>query len=233
MLFRSSRLSAAYVQECLRRETGKDVVRYVVRGWIQLIHGLEQRARELDVTIETRCKVTTVPPPPVVIATPAGAAARLLDEPTLRREGTRVALFDLGLSGCLTAPPSLFDLDGPLYFARYTAFDPSLAPPGEDLVQVVCSCRPAESFTAALSRIRAFLDVVLPRWRDHIRWSRTLLLRGATGVLDLPESSFADRPAIIRGPGIFCAGDYVFAPGLLAEVSFASGLISGAAAGGS
>lgn len=42
------------------------------------------------------------------------------------------------------------------------------------------------------------------------------------GAVDLPGTTWHDRPAIDRGNGIFLAGDQVAVPGLLSEVAFAS-----------
>ena len=47
-------------------------------------------------------------------------------------------------------------------------------------------------------------------------------MKGLTGAIDLPGTTWRDRPAIDRGNGIFLAGDQVAAPGLLSEVAFAS-----------
>ena len=44
------------------------------------------------------------------------------------------------------------------------------------------------------------------------------------GALDLPGTTWRDRPAIDRGNGVFLAGDMVAAPGLLGEVSVNSAL---------
>jgi len=54
-------------------------------------------------------------------------------------------------------------------------------------------------------------------------------MNNPTGALDLPGTTWRDRPAIDRGKGIFLAGDQVAALGLLSEVAFASA--SRAAAG--
>ena len=40
-----------------------------------------------------------------------------------------------------------------------------------------------------------------------------------SGALDMPGTTWRDRPAVDRGDGVFLAGDMVAAPGLLAEVS--------------
>ena len=47
-------------------------------------------------------------------------------------------------------------------------------------------------------------------------------MNGRTGALDLPGTTWRDRPAIDRGDGVFLCGDQVAAPGCLAEVAFAS-----------
>ena len=48
-------------------------------------------------------------------------------------------------------------------------------------------------------------------------------MEGRTGPLDHPGKTWRDRPAVDRGDGVFLAGDMVAAPGLLSEVSWASG----------
>ena len=42
--------------------------------------------------------------------------------------------------------------------------------------------------------------------------------------MDLPGTTWRDRPAVDRGDGVFLAGDQVAAPGVLSEVAFASGI---------
>ena len=44
----------------------------------------------------------------------------------------------------------------------------------------------------------------------------------ASGAVDLPGTTWRDRPAVEHGPGIWLVGDEVAAPGLLSEVSVAS-----------
>ncbi len=48
-----------------------------------------------------------------------------------------------------------------------------------------------------------------------------------SGALDMPGTSWRDRPAVDRGDGVFLAGDMVAAPGLLAEVAWASAIEAG------
>jgi hypothetical protein len=45
-----------------------------------------------------------------------------------------------------------------------------------------------------------------------------------SGALDMPGTTWRDRPAVDRGDGVFLAGDMVAAPGLLSEVSWASAI---------
>jgi hypothetical protein len=61
-------------------------------------------------------------------------------------------------------------------------------------------------------------------------WRRRMEMNNLTGAVDLPGTTWRDRPAIDRGNGIFLAGDQVAAPGLLSEVAFASGLRAAAGA---
>lgn len=226
----AGRLSAAFVHERVRRSVQADVVRYVIGGWQALVSRLADAARDLGVTIDERHAATSLPPAPVVIATSPAAAARLLAWPRLEAELTRVALFDLALDDVTRLPSGLLDVDERLYLARYTAFDASLAPPGEELIQIACACRPDERSAEVHARIDALLDSLAPGWRDHVRWARRSLLRGATGAVDPPGRTWGDRPSIKQDDGIYCAGDYVAAPGLLSEVAFSSGREAGAAA---
>jgi hypothetical protein len=45
-------------------------------------------------------------------------------------------------------------------------------------------------------------------------------MEGRHGALDLPGTTWRDRPTVDRGEGTFLAGDMVAAPGLLSEVAF-------------
>jgi phytoene dehydrogenase-like protein len=225
-------LSAAFVHERVRRVLQPDVVRYVVGGWQALVSRLADAARELGVRIEKRHPVVALPSPPVVVATSPAAAARLLGKPRHAVAGTRVALLDLALEDGIQLPSGVFDFDERLYLARYTAFDSSLAPGGVELIQIACGCRAGERSADVHARISGVLDSLSPEWRDHVRWSRKSLQRAATGAVDQPGRSWRDRPAIQLRNGVYRAGDYVAAPGLLGEVSFRSGREAGASAAG-
>ena len=73
-------------------------------------------------------------------------------------------------------------------------------------------------------------EVVGEGWRSRVTWRRRQLMDGRSGALDLPGTTWCDRPAIDRGDGVFLCGDQVAAPGCLAEVSFASAIEAGTGA---
>lgn len=225
----AGRLSAAFVHERIRRVLQPDIVRYVVGGWQALVGRLADRATSLGVEIETRHKVTVLPAPPVVVAIAPAAARRLLGDPPVSAQ-PRVVLYDLAFTHEIALPSGLLDVDERLYLARYTAFDRSLAPRSEELVQICCGCRRDERLADTQARIERVLDSIAPAWRGQLRWSRRLLLAGASGAVDLPGHTWRDRPPVTHGDGIFRAGDYVAAPGLFSEVSFTSGRQAGQAA---
>lgn len=220
----SGRLSAAFVWERL-----VDVympvpprVRYIVGGWTALVGRLVTRAEELGVSIAVDSPVTEMPAPPVIVATELDAARRLLGDEALQADGTRTALLDLGLRRRRGDPEVIFDFDGHTFVERFSAYDHSLAPPGHELVQAHAGIRPAESADAAILRIESALDAGFAGWRERVSWRRRQVMESRTGALDLPGSTWRDRPAVNRGEGIFLSGDMVAAPGVLSQVSVAS-----------
>ena len=82
--------------------------------------------------------------------------------------------------------------------------------------------RPGESADQAGLRLGALLDASLADWRERETWRRRQVMDARSGALDMPGKTWRDRPAVDRGDGVFLAGDMVAAPGLLAEVSWAS-----------
>jgi hypothetical protein len=87
--------------------------------------------------------------------------------------------------------------------------------------------RPQETAEQAGARLERFLDLSLEEWRARETWRRRQVMDARSGALDLPGVTWRDRPAIDRGDGVFLVGDMVAAPGLLAEVSFASAVEAG------
>jgi hypothetical protein len=154
----------------------------------------------------------------------------LLDDPTLRYPSGRTICVDLALSHRRGDPWVVSDLDEAGWVERFSAADPTLAPDGEELIQAQMPIRPDESADAAHVRLERLLDGSLEGWRDRVTWRRRQVMDGRSGALDLPGTTWRDRPAIDRGGGILLAGDMVAAPGLLSEVAWASGLQAARAA---
>ncbi|MEQ7126969.1 NAD(P)-binding protein [Actinopolymorpha sp. B11F2] len=219
------RLSAAFVWERFLRVTrpGYPSPRYVVGGWRAAVDRLAARARELGVRIETGARVDVLPTStPVIVATSLDAARHLLRDDTLRWESGRTAMLDLGVRRHKGDALVVFDLDEAGFFERFTGPDPTLAPRDHSLVQAQMPLRVGESKASGLARLEVLVDLALPGWRERTTWRREAVAAGRTGALDLPGTSWRDRPAIDRGHGVYLVGDQVAAPGLLSEVTLAS-----------
>jgi phytoene dehydrogenase-like protein len=217
------RLSAAFCVERARRAFKiPPSARFPIGGWTSLVDVLATRAREIGVQIALNSPVDELPPPPVIVATDLRAARRLLGDDSLHWTGTRTVLLDLGVVAHRRDPYIVSDLDEAGWIERFTAQDPSLAPEGHSLFQAQLGARDDEDLDAALVRIERFFDESVAGWRDREVWRRRQLVTDSSGAIDLPGTTWRDRPAVDRGDGVFLAGDMVAAPGLLAEVSWAS-----------
>ncbi len=219
-------LSAAFVWPRTVRTllTPPPAARYVIGGWNMLIASLEARARELGVGIELGRGVDSPPEPPVIIATELSDARKLLGQDSLRWTSGHTVCLDLGLSHRRGDPFVVSDMDEAGWIERYTAPDSSLAPDGEQLIQAQMPVRPGETPEGACARLEALLDASLAGWRERETWRRRQVMDGRSGALDMPGTSWRERPAIDRGDGVFLVGDMVAAPGLLSEVSWASAI---------
>lgn len=204
--------------------------RYVIGGWSALVDALAGRARRLGVEVETGHRVEALPAGPTIVATELRQAADLLGDPALSWPGGHTVCLDLGLRRRRGDPFVVSDLDEAGWIERFSAPDPSVAPPGEDLIQAQMPVRPGEGAEAAATRLEKLLDLSLPGWRERETWRRRQAMEGRSGALDPPGSSWRDRPAIDRGDGVFLAGDMTAAPGLLSEVSLNSALEAAALA---
>lgn len=131
---------------------------------------------------------------------------------------------DLGLTHRPGDPWVVSDLDEAGWIERFTVTDPTLAPDREELVQTQMPIRPEETHDRAQGRLERLLDQALQGWRERVTWRRRQVMDGRTGALDLPGTTWRERPAIDRGDGVLLAGDMVAAPGLLSEVAWASGV---------
>jgi hypothetical protein len=219
-------LSAAFVWSRTQRLllSPRPAARFIIGGWTPLVEALERRARELGVQIVCGERVDALPDPPVIVALELCDARRLLKDDSLRWPSGRTVCLDLGLRDQRGDPWVVSDLESAGWIERYTAQDPSLAPTGETLVQGQMPMAPGESADAAGARLETLFDASFEGWRERVTWRRRQVMDGRSGALDLPGSTWRDRPAIDRGEGVFLCGDQVAADGCLCEVSFASAI---------
>jgi hypothetical protein len=82
--------------------------------------------------------------------------------------------------------------------------------------------RPGEGLAGAEVRIERILDAAFVGWRDRVEWRRRASVVESTGAIDLPGSTWRDRTPLAHPSGVSLVGDWVAAPGHLAEVSCAS-----------
>ncbi|MFB8775039.1 NAD(P)-binding protein [Streptomyces broussonetiae] len=220
-------LSAAFVQERLRRATKLPPEAHYPRGgWGSVIDRMAARAWNLGVRVETLSRVDSLPAGggPVIVATSLDAARRLLRDDGLTWPSGRTALVDIAVRTRRGDAFAVYDLDAPGWLERFTAQDRTLAPAGEQLIQGQVPVAPHESRADGVARAEQLLDLAFEGWRERVTWRGEALANGRTGAVDLPGTSWRDRPAVDRGDGVYLAGDQVAAPGVLSEVSFNSAL---------
>jgi hypothetical protein len=185
------------------------------------------RAWNLGVRMETLSRVDTLPADrrgPVIVATSLDAARRILGDSSLTWTSGRTTLVDLAVRTRRGDAFAVSDLDSPGWLERFTAQDRSLAPAGEQLIQGQVPVAPHETKADGVARAEQLLDLAFEGWRERVVWRRASVANGRTGAVDLPGTSWRDRPAVDRGDGVYLAGDQVAAPGVLSEVSFNSAL---------
>ena len=222
-------LSAAFVWERSERLllTARPPARFPVGGWSALVDRLARHARSLGVAIVTGERVDALPEPPVIVALELRDARRLLGDDSLEWLSGRTLTLDLGLRSRSGDPWVVSDLESAGWLERYSGQDSTVAPAGEQLVQGQMPIRPGETADIAAQRLEGLLDACFEGWRDRVTWRRRQVMDGRSGALDLPGTTWRDRPAIDRGDGVYLCGDQVAAPGCLAEVSFASAIEAG------
>jgi glycine/D-amino acid oxidase-like deaminating enzyme len=218
------RLSAKFVVDRVRRIllSFPPPARYVTGGWSAAIDRMVAHAESVGVRIETGAKVDSlddITGGPVILAVAPRAARQLLGNDSLRVEAPRVALLDIGVETRRGDPYIVLDLDEAAFVDRFTAVDQSLAPQGHELIQASIGMRPGETLEEAVKRIEAILDLAFGKWRQRETWRRHYSVTESTGAIDLPGATYQDRPAIDYDSDILLAGDWVAAPGHLAEVS--------------
>jgi hypothetical protein len=220
-------LSAAFVWPRTVRlfMAAPSCVRYPVGGWSALVNTLERRVRSLPkVRVETSTRIDSLPATPLIVATEIDQARELLGDDGLRWQSGNTLCLDLGMRHRRGDPPVVSDMDEAGWVGRYSTTNPSIAPPGEELVQAQMPIRPGESAEQAGLRLERLLDLSMADWRGRETWRRRQVMDARSGALDPPGAGWRDRPAVDRGDGVFVAGDMMAAPGLLAEVSWASAI---------
>jgi hypothetical protein len=218
-------LSAAFLWEPLVRGllSAPPTARYPIGGWGTIISLMRERALTVGVAISTATRVDALPEPPVVVATELADARTLLGVELSWTSGDAVCL-DLALRRRRGDPFVVVDLQECGWIERFSAADRSLAPEHEELIQAQMPIRPGESADGAARRLEGLLDAAFVGWRERETWRRRQVMTGRTGAIDMPGTTWRDRPAIDRGDGVFLAGDMVAAPGCLSEVAWASAI---------
>jgi phytoene dehydrogenase-like protein len=222
------RLSAAFIWERFARivYSAPPAARYVRDGWSAVIQRLADHARRAGVEIETGAKVEGLADlavdGPVILALAPRAARALTGDDGLRVESTHTILLDLGLVARRGDPYIVLDMDQGAFIDRFTAILPELAPDGHSLVQCSMGQRPDEALEDGVRRVEATLDASHRGWRDREVWRQRSSVHEASGALDLPGTTWRDRPEVRWADGISLCGDWVAAPGHLSEVSFHS-----------
>ena len=182
--------------------------------------------------IQTGKRIDRRPEGPVIVATGLAAARALLEDDSLDWPSGQVGLLDLSLRRAAGDAFVVSDLDEGGWLEDFSVPDPTLAPAGCSAVQIQLPLRPGDDRSAMVTRLERLADLGLPGWPDRVEFRRDAVARGRTGAVDYPGRTWRDRPAIDRGDGVYLVGDQVAAPGLLSEVSVASGIRAGQLATG-
>jgi hypothetical protein len=181
-------------------------------------------ARGVGVTIELGSRVGSIGDGITIVATELESARALLGDDSLDWPSGRAALLDLGLRRDRRDLFVVSDLDTCGWMENFTMPDPTIAPPGEHLVQMQMPIDSQTSKADGVARLEAIADQALPGWRERTTHRLESLANARTGAVDHPGTSWRDRPAIDRGDDVYLVGDRVAAPGLLSEVSLNSGI---------
>jgi phytoene dehydrogenase-like protein len=241
------RLSAGAALDQLRLALAANVL-YLDGGWQTLVDGLRAAATAAGVRIASGARVVAVERDStvravrladgtlteagaVVLATDPATAAELAGDAGLAAgAGALVPVLAACLDVCLASLPrrrSLFALgiDRPLYLSVHSAVA-KLAPEGGALVHVARYLPPGAAGGSEDEReLEGLLDLVQPGWRDVLVARRFLpRMVVSNALVTAAGGGLAGRPAVeVPGaPGLYLAGDWVGAQGMLADASLAS-----------
>lgn len=224
-------LSAAFVHERLVRVLGLPLqARFPVGGWSSLVDRMEAHAERVGVRIIRESPVESLPDGPSIVAVEPVVARKLLGDESLVGASNRVVLLDLGLRSRRGDAYVVADLDTAGFVERYSLKDKTLAPPGHELVQGQMGLRDGESADEGVARLEALVEAGFRGFAEREAWRRRSVIEGRSGAIDVPGTTWRDRPAVERDGDVWLAGDWVAAPGTLGEVAWASGVEAGKAA---
>jgi phytoene dehydrogenase-like protein len=222
-------------------------VLYVDGGWGELVAGLAESATAAGAGLRTRSSVANVVrqeaawllsgpgledhlASAVVLAVPPQIAATVVRQSrdlaavAQKTKPVRLTCLDLGLS-TLPSSEATFALgaDQPTYFSVHSTIA-RLAPSGGAMVHVARYLAPAESPRAAhIAALEGITDLLQPGWRDvEVRRQR---LAAMVVAHDFPgfEARGQRGPITLQdAPGLFLAGDWIGAQGMLSDASAAS-----------
>jgi phytoene dehydrogenase-like protein len=226
-------------------------VTYADGGWQRLVDGFTAVARGagakiLDHRVATGVRrdrdgwlvetaAGTIAASSVVLAAgPPAASAALVDveQQWVEQAGppSRASCLDLGVSKSAT-PPVLLGIDEPLYLSTHTP-PADLAPDGFGVVEVMRYLRPDDEFDHAQSEAMLWAHAAAAGIaRDDVVAHRYLHAMTVSGGIPVARrAGFAGRPPVADAelrPGLFLAGDWVGAEGMLGDAAAASGIEAG------
>jgi len=245
------RMSAGAALAQMQRALVSGVL-YLHHGWQTLVDGLRRVAEDAGVHILERhpavaiergaavrglrlddgrtiaCRTVLVAGGPDTVAALVSAAggSTLASEWPTRARPVHAASLDVALDS-LPRPHATFALgiDEPLYASVHSAAA-RLAPEGGALVHVMRYGGLAGEAPEAVERqLTGLLDALQPGWRARV--VRQRFLPELVVAHALPEAAFGGTrgrpgPDVPDVPGLYVAGDWVGAEGLLADASLAS-----------
>jgi len=238
-------VSASALLDQIRLASGGTM--YLDGGWITLVNGLVETARDMGVALQERAAVKEVgyadgrleiafgdgerrSTDAVILAVGPREAAMLVPEILALQDEAREACaarantLDLGLSRMPQgASDFALGIDTPYYLSVHSG-SAKLAPQGGALVHIARYLKIDEEPSAnAVEELEAVADLVMPGWRE-LEVTRQKL-RGMVVSNALPRF---DRPrADVKVPGaagLFVAGDWVGSEGMIADAAAASAI---------
>ena len=232
------------------RTVSRHNVRYLDGGWQTIVDALRHKAIALGAQVLHSAPVRevlhngavsgvrledgqVVLAPNVVMAVSPSAARQLApnapEAATARWSGlpARAACLDVGLARLPRAAHTVaFGIDQPLYYSVHSA-TAALAPPNGAMIHVAKYLDATGRSDAAADQkeLEHVLDVLQPGWRQQVVVHRFLPSMTVTNAVPLAISGGVKgrAPVEVREvPGLFLAGDWVGAHGVLANAAVAS-----------